>query len=319
MRIDPSRLIRLGELINHGSFKKAAEALCITQPALSQSIAHMEAEVGVRLIDRTPHGIVPTIFGDALLQHAREINWQLSEAVNRISELTVGRRDVLSIGGTSGGALTILTLAVCRLREQRSDIQMRIVEETWTRALLTQIEDRSLDIIICHKPDETELVGKVALPIFQGRRYLCVRKGHPQANRLSLDALASYPFACPGGEMGISHEIRNIFNDLKLEFPKEQVIILNSLTASKEVLLNTDAFAIFSDLSVLRESRDGSILMREISDIVEPYWYHMVVREDHVGSDLLLSFLSSVRAICQGFGIALHPDIDRIRSGRPLR
>src|SRR3546814_9907779 len=73
MRIDPNRLLRLGELIRKGSFKKAADGLTITQPALSQSIAQMESEVGVRLIDRTPHGVVPTVFGAALLRHAMEI------------------------------------------------------------------------------------------------------------------------------------------------------------------------------------------------------------------------------------------------------
>lgn len=279
----------------------------------------MEAEVGVRLIERTPHGIVPTIFGEALFQHAKEIEWQLSGAAKRIRELALGQRGTLSIGGTSGGPILILTLATCRMRGLMPEIDMRIVEETWSRALLAQIDDRSLDVAICHQPEEAEMANKVALPIFQGRRYLCVRKDHPEAANLSLGALVNYPFACPGGEMGISHDIRRIFNDLNMDFPSNQVIISNSLSASKEVVLNTDAFAIFTDLSVLRESEAGTILKKEIDDIVEPYWYYMIVREDHVGSDMLIGFLSSLRTICQEFNVALHPGLDRIKSGRALR
>src|SRR3546814_5267571 len=85
-----------------------------------------------------------------------------------------------------------------------SEIDVRVVEETWSSALLAQLEDRSLDVAICHEPEESELIDKVALPIFQARRYLCVRAGHPEAAKLSLNVLAKYPFVCPGGEKDIS-------------------------------------------------------------------------------------------------------------------
>src|SRR3546814_7566949 len=99
---------------------------------------------------------------------------------------------MLSIGGTSGGPISILTLAVCKLQEMTSEIDVRVVEETWSSALLAQLEDRSLDVAICHEPEESELIDKVALPIFQARRYLCVRAGHPEAAKLSLNVLAQY-------------------------------------------------------------------------------------------------------------------------------
>lgn len=108
MHIDPLRLIRLGELIKQGSFKRAADGLNITQPALSQSIAQMEGEIGVRLIDRTPHGVVPTVYGHALLEHARQIEWQLSEAAKKIAELKFGHQGTLAVGGTSGTAISML-------------------------------------------------------------------------------------------------------------------------------------------------------------------------------------------------------------------
>src|SRR3546814_5556229 len=90
------------------------------------------------LIDRTPHGVVPTVFGAALLRHAMEIEWQLAEAAKQITELTLGQHGMLSIGGTSGGPISILTLAVCKLQEMNSEIDVRVVEETWSSALLAQ-------------------------------------------------------------------------------------------------------------------------------------------------------------------------------------
>ena len=318
MRIDPNRLLRLGELIRKGSFKKAADGLTITQPALSQSIAQMESEVGVRLIDRTPYGVVPTVFGAALLRHAMEIEWQLAEAAKQIAELTLGQRGVLSIGGASGGPISILTLAVCKLRELTSEIDVRVVEETWTSALLAQLADRSLDVAICNEPEEGELADKVALPIFRARRYLCVRADHPEAANLSLNALAKYPFVCPGGDKGISHAIRQIFSDLNIEFPSHQVIVSNSLSAAKEAVLNSDAFAILSDLSIFHEKKSGLIISADIDEVVEPYWFYMVMRSDYIGSEMLMKFITALHSVCEEWNVPLHAALDRIRPGRPL-
>src|SRR3546814_1761112 len=88
-------------------------------------------------------GVVPTVFGAALLRHAMEIEWQLAEAAKQITELTLGQHGMLSIGGTAGGPISILTLAVCKLQEMTSEIDVRVVEETWSIALLAQLEDRS--------------------------------------------------------------------------------------------------------------------------------------------------------------------------------
>jgi hypothetical protein len=43
-----------------------------------------------------------------------------------------------------------------------------------------------------------------------GRRFLCVRANHPEANNLTLASVAKYPFCCPSGEMAIQHDIKRI-------------------------------------------------------------------------------------------------------------
>jgi DNA-binding transcriptional LysR family regulator len=54
-----------------GSFTRAAEALFIAQPSLSVRIRRLEADLGLALLDRSPHGAAPTPAGRALLVHAR--------------------------------------------------------------------------------------------------------------------------------------------------------------------------------------------------------------------------------------------------------
>jgi DNA-binding transcriptional LysR family regulator len=50
-----------------GSMGKAASELSVSQPAISKAIADMEVALGIRLLDRNPRGIVPTIYARALL------------------------------------------------------------------------------------------------------------------------------------------------------------------------------------------------------------------------------------------------------------
>ena len=65
-----NHLRHLVALAEHQSFRKAAEALFLTQPALSRSIQSLEQEMNVALFDRSGHRSLITPFGKALLGNA---------------------------------------------------------------------------------------------------------------------------------------------------------------------------------------------------------------------------------------------------------
>src|SRR5262249_37379033 len=66
-------------IVEHGSFSKAAAHLNVAQPALSQHVRHMEQELGVELLHRGTHGVMPTEAGDRLIRHARTILAEFAE------------------------------------------------------------------------------------------------------------------------------------------------------------------------------------------------------------------------------------------------
>lgn len=68
------------EIEKQQSVSKAAKALYMSQPALSGALNHLEDEVGVRLFERTPTGVVPTPEGTDILQLAK----QIMECTNQI-------------------------------------------------------------------------------------------------------------------------------------------------------------------------------------------------------------------------------------------
>jgi DNA-binding transcriptional LysR family regulator len=67
--METRQLLHFLAAVKHGSFHKAAEALNVSQPALTKSIRRLETTLGLTLFERHARGISPTPYGDALASH----------------------------------------------------------------------------------------------------------------------------------------------------------------------------------------------------------------------------------------------------------
>jgi DNA-binding transcriptional LysR family regulator len=91
-------LLRLfATVVQTGSFSRAADALNISQPAISKGVRDFELQVGCRLLDRTSKGVRPTREGHALVQHAEKLF-----AAERAAE-----DELLSLRNLDSGSLRI--------------------------------------------------------------------------------------------------------------------------------------------------------------------------------------------------------------------
>src|ERR1041385_6918013 len=86
-RIKLQDLHILMTVVQAGSMGKAAERLNTVQPAISRSIAELEATVGARLLDRHRHGVEPTEFGRALLDCGVAVFDDLHQGMKNIQHL----------------------------------------------------------------------------------------------------------------------------------------------------------------------------------------------------------------------------------------
>ena len=311
MRVDPQRLIRLAVLIEHGNFGRAANHLGITQPALSQSIAQIEKEVGVKLIERTPHGLEPTMYGQVLYQHAKSIDRELAQAAQHVQELALGHRDALAIGANVGGASSLAAMAICKLQARGPRFEVRIIAEEMIKPLLMHLHDHTIDLLICQQPHELELKGTRAFPLFRARRVACVRAGHPLTGNVTLHELATFPFICPHDETGQLLGLRQIFSSIGLDLP--EILVANSINVAKEIVLNSDSFALFSDLSVLNEQRTGSLKLIEL-EMPTQYWMQMILRAEQAPTKLMKSFVTEILVVCKELKIDVHPDAAGFRN-----
>jgi DNA-binding transcriptional LysR family regulator len=86
--------------IETGSMAKAASDLAITQPAVSYAISEIEHALGVPLLDRTSQGVVPTVFGQALLERSIIVFNELRQGVSEIATLADPVTGELRLGTT---------------------------------------------------------------------------------------------------------------------------------------------------------------------------------------------------------------------------
>src|ERR1700742_1712338 len=87
------RRVRLRDLhvlsatVQAGSMAKAAVALGVSQPVVSEAIADLEAAVGVRLLERSTRGVTPTVYGEAILRRSQVAFDELRQGIRDIEFL----------------------------------------------------------------------------------------------------------------------------------------------------------------------------------------------------------------------------------------
>ena len=102
------RLRVFREVANQASFRRAAEVLYITQPAVTQQIKALEEELGSRLFDRSGGKVRLTAAGEILLRHAGEAEATLSRAIEEIGSLEGEVRGALRVAASTTIAQYVL-------------------------------------------------------------------------------------------------------------------------------------------------------------------------------------------------------------------
>ena len=99
-------------VVQCGGMAKAAAELGVTQPSVSETIAELERIFAVRLFDRNPQGVVPTIYGRALLKRGMAAYDELKQGIRDIEFLTDPTKGEVRIGCPESIASAILPAMV---------------------------------------------------------------------------------------------------------------------------------------------------------------------------------------------------------------
>jgi DNA-binding transcriptional LysR family regulator len=194
MSIDLRQCRHVLALDRHRSFARAADALGLTQPALTRSLQVLEQSIGARLFDRDRSRVEPTAVGARLIERARLLVNEARDIEQDLKQMLGLEVGLLRIGaGPYPADLTVGT-AIGQLVQRHPALMVDLSVADWS-VLINRVASGELELAIADtgiaKQDDRLVVE--SLPRHQ-LHFFC-RSGHPLAGStaLTLEELRNYP------------------------------------------------------------------------------------------------------------------------------
>jgi DNA-binding transcriptional LysR family regulator len=134
-------------VVNERSMSKAAIELAVSQPAVSRAIADMEHTLGVPLLDRNPHGVEPTQYGQSLMKRSIVVFDELQQSVKDIEFLADPTAGEIRIGCNGPSAAGIVPAVIEKLNRRHPRIVFHVVQADLA-TLQRGLRDRNIELAI---------------------------------------------------------------------------------------------------------------------------------------------------------------------------
>jgi DNA-binding transcriptional LysR family regulator len=176
-----------------GSFRRAAEELHLSQPALSEAVAKLESELGVQVLDRGRSGTTLSPRGEELLPYLLGV----IEAFDRLREAAnpEGERRLVRLGTVAAATVPLLNPTIRAFRESHEANQIEVVTQQ-QEEIHRGLRAGSLDLGLVNYLDDEEMPADLeATELLRGRPVVCLRPDNPLAagERVDVAELARQP------------------------------------------------------------------------------------------------------------------------------
>lgn len=227
----------LKAVVDHGSFTRAAQALHVSQPALSQQIKELEERVGAQLLDRSGRKIRATDLGTIYLQHAGRALAELEQAIRAVRDVEDLSTGTLRLGVTPSVASYFIGPVLQRFRKHCPGVTLS-VRVSSQEAIEPALRDDELDLGIGFGDLPAEDIE--ATPLHEERPMLIVGKKHRVAGKAAVTAkeLAQMPLAILDASFSTRRLVDHYLRSKHLQ--ASIVVEANSIEALTDIVRHTD-------------------------------------------------------------------------------
>ena len=183
-------LVSLGQT---RSIHRTAAGHNISQPALSKTLAEIEASFGVRLFDRSRKGVRPTKWGEMVIGAATQMVASLEALDTRLLLERQGKHRIYRVGATPNPALRLIPAAYQIVREQFADFVLELVEDGTDR-LIEGINRGEYSLVVGRSSPQDAISVLRQTPLYPERGIIVARPGHPMAADAEADLSSLLPF-----------------------------------------------------------------------------------------------------------------------------
>jgi DNA-binding transcriptional LysR family regulator len=181
--LDNFRLVVFRAVAEQHSFRKAAEELYLTQPAVSLQIKALEEDIGVQLFDRTGAHIALTESGKVLLEYSRRANALFVQAEHEIAALSGDHAGKLSLGASSTIAQYVLPRLLGEFTRDLPRVHPVMISGN-TEQIVEAVEKQKIDLGLIEGPARSRDVKTE--PFLEDELVLIVSAAHEWAELKSI-------------------------------------------------------------------------------------------------------------------------------------
>lgn len=259
-------LIRIEAIVAQGGFTRAARALGMTQPALTRSIAGVEARLRGPLFRRSRRGAEPTPLCRTILAEAPEILSRMQSLNDRLGQIRGGSGDELAIVSGPFPFETICLPAALAYRERNPRVRLRLESMAWPAAL-AQLRARLAEVAVITAHEAPDLAEFAVEPLAPLPLVFVVRDGHALAAsaRPTLAAALSWPLVTTAHLSTRLHtalaEARGARRRADIAFP---AVLTEPISAWARMARGSDCVALVTLPAVLPEVERGELRVLRI-------------------------------------------------------
>ncbi len=178
--------------VETGGVSKAAEVLCVSQPAVSKLLNHLELDVGMKLIDRSTGRLVPTDNGMRLYEEIDRVFSGVDQIGQAVEALRAEDRSQITIGVMPSFPERLLAEMARRARDTRPDITLSFIVRS-SEFIAHGLLSRKMDLgIVARQIDHSLIKSRL---YSEDPLVVLIRPEHPLAalERIRLTDVAPYP------------------------------------------------------------------------------------------------------------------------------
>ncbi len=304
---DFARVNAFVEVARAGSISAAANALFITQPAVTARIQALESEMGTELFSRGRHGSRLTEAGHALLPHAERALAALRHGGEAVEQIARGEGGRLTIGAAPAVSTYVLPAVLHRFQEQHPAVRLAVrsghSEEILEMVLREEVEIGLMRPI--HHPEVTEgFLYEDSLALVVHRAHPFAATGHIRMSQMSTEYLILFD------RFSSYHELTSTLLRQAGITPRGTLEVDN-IDAAKRMVEQRLGIALLPLTSVQAEVGTGRLSVVRITDMA-PVRRTIVVARRHDAGEPSAVLDAFIRTLDE-----LRPPVKHLPAGDP--
>ena len=284
------------KVVELGSFSRAAEALFLTQPTVSEHIRTLEDELGVRLLDRLGRGAAVTKGGALLLSHAQRMLALAREARQAMESFQGRMSGELLVGASTIPGEYILPALIGRFKEKFPDIAITLLIGDSQAVTEWVAEGRAEIGVVGARSTHRGIEFRELMP---DDIVLIVSSAHPWHGRkqVTLEELRGEPLLLRERGSGTRGALETALREAGADIAAFRVVgEMGSTQAIKQAVKVGVGVSLLSRRAVEEECRAGSLWCLRVKDLKVTRAFYLATNRERSRSPLAEAFRAFVEA-----------------------